>query len=161
MKLLTIKEIMFFLSYKSNRRLIDNLKNTPFELKKLEGVKKKVKHYKFENLPECYRLNLKDSLEFNESEYIDNSDNRPNEVPDMKKYLSVSLNKQEEARLRLKVVLAYEKKLKEIKIEQFIKDLHYDFDELKVSKHKIHRWQNKVNEARIAGVSLTPRLYFL
>jgi hypothetical protein len=155
MELFTIKRLEELLGV-SHVALIKALKNIDYELKEVEGATKKVKHYRFDDLPQKYQERLREKLpELAEKKSDDTHISQTNFT---KKYLLAPAKKQKEAVLKVKLVEFYLKKDASLNVQTWINETlknSLEFDALgSVSQKQLFDWLAKYKEAKAKGCNI-------
>ena len=132
-----------------------SLKDIDHQLKDVEGATKKVKHYKFDDLPERYQTQLKEKGIVPETKEEQSTNISPKFT---QKYLLAPKAKQKEAVLKCRLVDFYMKKPSSLSakdwLEQTLKN-SLEFDELgSVSLKQLYDWYKKYRDAKAQGVNI-------
>ncbi len=125
------------------------LKNISYELKKVDGATRPVKHYKLEDLPERYKKKLEEKgIEPNE----DKKSNNFSIANFTQKYLLATPKKREQAIAKCKLIEFYIKRDSSLNQRQWLDEIlvnSLEFDCLgNVSIKQLNDWLKKYNEAK-------------
>jgi putative transposase len=130
------------------------LKHTPYQLKKIEGSTKKVKHYQYDDLPDRYKDILKEKGIDPEVK----EESKPKIAPFTSIYLMATPGKQEKAQLKCKLVEFYHKRDSSLNQQKWLdKTLIQDltFENLgRVSIKQLNDWIAKYNNAKAKGLNV-------
>jgi len=148
----TVKELVPYLEIRQQN--IDKaLKKCLYKLKEVEGSTKKVKHYKFEDLPERYQRKLRSKGVVPEDEV--------KEVTNISKanftgtYILASPDKRIKAEQKCGLIKLYKKRDDDLNQQQWLDEIlrsSLDFDALgKVTLKQLNDWLRKYNETEAAG----------
>jgi len=133
----------------SQPALFKALKKTPYKLKEIEGSSKRVKHYKYDVLPQRYKDKLKElGIEPKKNEPINNF----LQAKLTKKYLLATPDKQRKAVQKCKFIEAYLKRKSGLNQDQWISETlknSLDYEDLgTVSIKQLNDWLVKYKEAK-------------
>ncbi len=129
----------------SQQAVSNALKHTPYQLKKVEGSAKPVKHYKYDDLPQRY----KDKLEPPKKNETTPHTSKANFT---KKYLLATPDKQRAAVLRCRLIEFYLKKTYELSAARWLDEViakDIQFDEIQpISQKQLFDWLKKYKLAK-------------
>jgi len=110
--------------------------------KTIKGSAKPVKHYLIENFPQKYR------------KYFEKNEDNIVHAPDMSDFYSASAEAQHKALLTIRLCNLYAIRLASQSMNEFLKHLSIEYDELNPTASRIYRWIDKISEAKKAGRSV-------
>ncbi len=129
------------------------LKYTNFKLKSVDRASKPVKHYEFDDLPERYRVIIKDKLEIDEDDGVILE--TKSDISISSRYLSAPRAKQEMAILKCRVVEMYKNRQDDRTVNKWLDGLSIEFDPIQmINRQKLFRWVRSYDDARSRGVSV-------
>lgn len=130
------------------------LKETPYTLKEVGGSSKKVKHYKYDDLPQRY----KDKIEPPKDESKDTDILKAKTEIFTQKYLTAKPEKREVAVLKVKLIEFYLMKDASKNTQKWLDDIFkssIEFDKLgNVKEHNLYKWLKKYNNAKAKGLPI-------
>jgi transposase InsO family protein len=141
----------------SHVALVGGLKDVIYTLKDVDGSTKKVKHYKYEDLPQRYKDKLPQAPQKEEQKEESTSTNIST-ANFTKKYLLAKPHKQKEAVLRVRLIEFYLKKDTSINVRSWLKSTlenDIEFDVLgDVSVKQLFDWRTKYLEVKAKGENI-------
>lgn len=140
----------------SQQALNKALKNIDHELKEVDGATKKVKHYRFLDLPQKYQERLREKLP-----ELEEKKSEPTHILQAKftqKYLLAKPKKQKEAVLKVKLVEFYLKRDTSMNVQAWLEETLrnvMEFDALgSVSQKQLFDWLARYKEAKAKGCNV-------